>query len=258
MTFVEIYPPPDGAASEGAGSTITPLDAVGAEDRTTPDGQPWLLTNMIASADGATALEGVSGGLGGDADGNVFAALRAVADVIVVGASTVRLEDYRAPSGGSAEAAAARAARGQASRPLLVIVTASLSVDPDQRVFADPDYRPLVATVPGAPADRRAELADRADVFDCGTDQVDLPALLTELGGRGHRVVLSEGGPSLNGQLIADDLIDEWNLTLSPILAAGDSKRPAQGRPLPHPAVPMQLRRVWQADELLFCRWTRA
>lgn len=257
MTFIELYPPPEDAHA-GPDRTITPLDVVGDEERTAPRGRPWVLTNMIASADGATALDGVSGGLGGDADGMVFAALRAVADAIVVGASTVRLEDYRPPSGGSEEAAAARASRGQAPRPLLVIVTASLSVEPDQRSFTDSGYRPLVATVPSAPTDRRAALDERAEVIDCGIDQVDLSALLAELGRRGHRVVLSEGGPSLNGQLIADDLIDEWNLTISPILAAGDSKRPAQGPPLPHPAAPMKLRRVWQADELLFCRWTRS
>ncbi len=254
MTFVEIFPP----AGAGPSADITPLEAVGAEDRSAPTDRPWVLTNMIASADGATALDGVSGGLGGDADGRVFAALRAVADAIVVGASTVRLEDYRAPSGGSEEAAAARASRGQAARPLLVIVTASLSVDPDQRSFADPTHRPLVATVTDAPSDRRAALAERADIVDFGTDRVDLSELLAELGRRGHRVVLSEGGPSLNGQLIADDLVDEWNLTISPILAAGDSKRPAQGTSLPQPTSPMKLRRVWQADELLFCRWTRS
>ena len=130
---------------------------------------------MISSADGATALDGVSGGLGGPADLEVFVALRSVADAIVVGASTVRLEDYKAPGSGTEPVRAARARRNQASRPLLVIVTASLGLDPDQRLFAEPSYRPLIATVTDAPADRRAALAERADVVECGTGQVDLP-----------------------------------------------------------------------------------
>ena len=257
VTFTEIYPPST-AATTATGSTITPLVAVAEEERRHDAERPWVLSNMIASADGATALDGVSGGLGGPADGEVFTALRAVADAIVVGASTVRLEDYRAPTAGSPEVAQARAARGQLPRPQLVIVTASLGLDPEQRSFTEPDYRPLVATVTDAPAERRAALAERADVIECGTGRVDLPRLMAELGRLGHRVVLAEGGPSLNGQLVADDLLDEWNLTISPILAGGDSKRPAQGEPLPHPNASMQLRRVWQADDLLFCRWTRA
>lgn len=270
VTFTAIYPPPAngesdveppaGSAAEPGGETrpsIVPLDAVGSEERPPVDGRPWVLSNMIASADGATTVDGLSGGLGGPADAEVFAALRSVADAIVVGASTVRLEDYRPPGPGTEAAAAARAARGQAPRPLLVIVTASLGIDREQRSLIEADYRPLIATVTDAPADRRESLAERADLIECGTGQVSLPLLMTELGRRGHRVVLSEGGPSLNGQLVADDLIDEWNLTVSPILAGGNSKRPAQGQPLQHPSSPMRLRRVWQAHELLFCRWTR-
>jgi 5-amino-6-(5-phosphoribosylamino)uracil reductase len=69
--------------------------------------------------------------------------------------------------------------------------------------------------------------------------------------------VLSEGGPSLNGQLIAEDLIDEWNLTISPILAGGTSKRPATGQELLPPGLAMALDRVWHQDDLLFCRWIR-
>lgn len=255
VTIVVLHPPgedPDKIRH------VEPLEAVAAEDRPVSNERPWVFSNMISSADGATALEGVSGGLGGPADMQVFAALRGIADAILVGASTVRLEDYQPPGTGSTETVAARADRGQSPRPQLVIVTASLSLDPGQRVFGDPNYRPLIATVTDAPADRKSRLAERAEVVTCGTGQVDLPLLLGELGLRGHRLVLAEGGPSLNGQLVADDLIDEWNLTISPILAGGASKRPAQGPPLPHPTAAMRLRRVWQADDLLFCRWTRA
>lgn len=237
---------------------IDALAAVAAENRTPDTPRAWVLANMIASADGATAIGGVSGPLGGPADHEMFLALRSISDAIVVGATTVREEDYRPPGEGPPEVRAARAARGQAARPELVVVTASLSVGVDQRLFADPEYRPIIATVADAPADRRRELEEVADVIECGTGQVDLGRVITELGHRGARTVLSEGGPSLNAQLIADDLIDEWNLTISPILAAGSSRRPAQGAEVPHPVAPMSLCRVWQADELLFCRWVRA
>jgi riboflavin biosynthesis pyrimidine reductase len=181
-----------------------------------------------------------------------------VADVIVAGAATVRQERYR-PPGRSEQALAYRLERGQDPKPLIVVVTASLSLDPDLPLFADPGYRPLVATVETAPADRRQALAAVADIVTVGDEQVDLGRLVHLLGERGSSTILSEGGPTLNGQLIASELIDEWNLTLSPILAGGDAKRAARGpAQLSHPTTPMSLDRVWHDGDLLFCRWVRA
>lgn len=251
MAVIALYPQASAAA-------FAALEAVAGEDRSGPAGRPWVLSNMIASADGATAIGGVSGPLGRPADKEMFTALRAVSDAILVGATTAREEDYRPPGAGPDEVRAARVDRGQTPRPQLVVVTASLSIGADQRLFADPDYRPIVATVTDAPADRRRALEEVAEVIECGTGRVDLGRVVAELGQRGHGTILSEGGPSLNAQLIADDLVDEWNLTVSPILAAGSSRRPAQGTEVPHPVAPMTLSRVWQADELLFCRWVRA
>jgi riboflavin biosynthesis pyrimidine reductase len=237
---------------------VDPLTAVGAELRPAWPHRPWILTNMIASADGATSVSGRSGPLGGPADQSVFAALRSVSDAIVVGGQTVRAERYRAPGTGPGPVREARAARGQAPRPRLVVVTASLGLDPDLPLFDDPANRPIIATTASAPARRRDELAAVADIVEMGDDSVDLTSLLGELRRQGLRVVLSEGGPSLNAQLIAADLVDEWNLTVAPLLASGEAKRAAQGQPLDHPAAPMQLDRVWLADQLLFCRWVRS
>src|SRR5205823_3118949 len=62
---------------------------------------PWLLVNMISTVDGATAIAGKSGGLGGPADKRVFAAIRSLADFILVGAGTVRAENYGPPPAGA-------------------------------------------------------------------------------------------------------------------------------------------------------------
>jgi riboflavin biosynthesis pyrimidine reductase len=211
---------------------------------------------MIASSDGAITVGGLSGGLGSPADTEVFMALRSVSDAIVVGAATARQERYR-PPGGSKRVRARRAGRGQAPRPLLVVVTASLLLDGDLPMFSEAGYRPLIATVEAAPADRRATLSAVADVISVGADRVDLGQLMGELAGRGMQAVLVEGGPSLNAQLIAAELIDEWNLTLAPILVGAGPERAAAGPDLAHPITPMNLSRVWQEDDLLFCRWVR-
>ncbi len=248
--MIALYPPP-------SSGPLDPLAAIEAEDRPAPAGRPYVLSNMIESADGATALDGVSGGLGGPADQAVFGALRAIADMILVGSATVDAEDYRPPGPGSDAVQAGRRQRGQAARPTVVVVTASASLAPDRRLFSDPDNRPIVATVSAAPRERVAALAAVADVIECGEDSVDLTTLAGELHRRGARTVLSEGGPTLNAQLITDDLLDEWNLTIAPLLVAGDAKRPAHGRHPPTLERAMTLTRVWQADDLLFCRWLR-
>lgn len=242
---------------ESSDDRLDPLAAVAAEERPSPADRPWVMTNMIASADGATAVDGLSGKLGGPADFAVFTALRARADAILVGAATVRQERYRVPAADDERRQDLRRQRGQDPRPLITVVTGRLDLDPDLPLFTDDTYRPLILTGAAAPSEARSRLADVADVVTVGDDRVDLAAGLAELHRRGHRVVLAEGGPSLNGQLIADDLIDEWNLSISPLLASGSSARPAHG-PLPvGPPRDMSLARVWLADELLFCRWVR-
>ena len=243
---------------EATDDSFDPAEAVRGETRTPTAGHPWVMTNMIASADGATAVDGVSGALGGPADREMFMALRGAADALLVGASTVRHERYRPPSGGTDDQRGARMARGQAARPLLVVVTASLSLDPELPLFGEPGYRPLIITVESAPTSRRQALGEVADIVIAGDHQVDLRTALDQISGRGLDIVLAEGGPSLNGQLIAEDLVDEWNLSLSPLLAGGSSKRPATGAELVPPGRTMTLSRVWQQDQVLFCRWVRS
>lgn len=240
-----------------ADEQIDLLDAVAGDHRPPPPGRPWLMTNMIASADGATAVEGRSGALGGPADRLLFRALRSVSDAIVVGAGTARAERYGPPQPGTARMQAGRAARGQSPRPLLVVVTASLDLEPSLRLFEDPEHRPLIVTAGRAAPERRAALRGLAEVVDAGDDRVEPDALAALLGRRGIGVALCEGGPSLNGQLIAAGLLDEWNLTVAPLLVSGESARAAHGPPPLAPPGPMTLGRVLLADDLLFCRWVR-
>ncbi len=236
---------------------VDPATAIANEKRPPRANRPWVYTNMIASVDGGTAVDGLSGGLGGPADKSMFAALRSVADIILAGSTTVRDEEYKSPQG-TEDIRSARVARGQAARPRLAIVTSSLHLDRDLPLFNDPDNRPIILTSKSAPPDRRRELAAVSDVIEAGDEQVDLPLALRSLGATGARRVLSEGGPSLNGQLIADDLVDEWNLSISPHLLGANSRRAAVG-PVPSgPPHGMHLARVWSDDNFLFCRWVRS
>ena len=233
---------------------VDDVDAlVAAEVRPARPDRPWLLVNMVASLDGAIAVDGRSGSLGGPADKAMFAALRGIADVILVGAGTVRAEGYGPPRPSEA-VRAARRARGQAEVPRLAVVSRSLDLDPTAPCFAEANAPPCVVTCGAAPADRRSDLAAVATVVAVGDVEVDLAAALARLAADGAGVVLCEGGPSLNGDLAAAGLIDEWDLTVSPLLVGGTSARAVHGPALPDPSR-FALDRLLEADGLLLGRW---
>jgi riboflavin-specific deaminase-like protein len=237
---------------------VDPADLYPADARPAASGRPWLMINMITSIDGATATSGRSGGLGGPADRLVFAALRSVADIILVGAGTVRAESY-----GPVRLAEAQQSRrvdnGQAPVPRLAIVSRNLDLDASGPLFARGVDPPIVITSPGADRVRRTELTDAGvDLVLAGTgDDVDLVAALRTLGELDADVVLGEGGPTLNGALLAAGLIDEVCLTLAPQLVGGESARMLHGPPLDDLA-PFALRRMLEDDGFLFLRYTRA
>ena len=207
---------PDGPDFAGPAELLDVLDA----DRPrAPAHRPAVTTNMVMSLDGAYALEGRSGGLGSPGDKAMFLAQRSLADVVLVGASTVRAERYRRPSVGP-EAARVRARRGQAERPLLVIATRRAALPADLPLLSGGEPEPLVACPDSADI---SGLPDGVGVLRCGATEVDFTALLGTLHDRGARHVVCEGGPALLGQLAAADLVDEFLLTLSPRLVGGNS-----------------------------------
>jgi riboflavin biosynthesis pyrimidine reductase len=243
----------------------TPVDAVdpagtyGRDARPAPAGRPWVLVNMVASVDGsAVDADGLSGGLSGGADKAVFSAIRAVADVIVAGAATVVAEDY-GPSRPTAPVRRQRLARGQPAVPRIAVVSASLRLDPGQRLFRDatPEARPIVLTVENADPARRRALEPVAEVHAIGRDHLDWDRALAQLGAvTGARVVLCEGGPRTVAQLVAADLIDEVCVTVSPALVGGLGPRLAQG-PFGARGLALVLDRVLTEDGYLFLRYLR-
>jgi len=233
-----------------ASGPVDVLDMVLAEERSS-DGGPWVMFNMVASVDGATAVEGGSSALNDEDDKALFAALRTVPDVILVGAGTVRAENY-GPVDLDEERRARRTEQGMSPTPRLAIATASLSIEPDMRVFEDSENRPLIITSTEVSSDRIEAFADRAEVVQL--DDLDAASILESLGE--PNVVLCEGGPTLNGQLIVDGFIDEMNLTIAPKVAVGESHRIAHGEELLPPA-DMKLVRTLSGDRSLFLRYVR-
>jgi riboflavin biosynthesis pyrimidine reductase len=227
---------------------IDPLELVLADRRAATD-RPWVLMNMISAVDGASAVDGVSSGLGDDDDLAMFKAIRSVPDMILVGANTVAAEDY-SPVSLDPERRARRIDRGLAAVPVLAIVSGRLNIDPEARVFSNPEYRPMIITSTEADPTRLMMLGDAAEVVIL--DEMTPRTILRHLSAAA--VVLLEGGPRLNGQFIQSGLVDEANLTISPMLVSGNSARIAVG-PEAVPPIEMQLDRVLMGERSLFLRY---
>jgi riboflavin-specific deaminase-like protein len=222
--------------------------------RSPPDDRPWVLVNMVTSLDGATAVDGRSGDLGGPADKRVFGAIRSIADVILAGAATVRAEQYGPPRTPPAEQEA-RTARGQQARPRIAVLSGSLDLPLDSPLFQTPDARPIVITSGTADPARRRAVGAVAEIIEAGEARVDLAGALASLRRSGVEVVVCEGGPGVNGQLVAAGLVDELCLTVSPLVVGGASSRVAVG-PEATP-IGLRLAHLLTEDGLLFLRYVR-
>jgi riboflavin biosynthesis pyrimidine reductase len=216
---------------------------------------PWLRANMVSSADGAATLGGATKALSSEADRHVFALLRTLSDVILVGAATVREEHYNPVRPRELW----RHLRvGRSATPPIAVVSGRLDLDPQSPLItaAPADARTIVITTAQAPPDRRAELAVRADVIVAGEQAVDLVAAVSALADRGHQRVLAEGGPHLLAQLAEAGLMDELCLTIGPLMAGPGASRIVAGAPAAKPQE-LTLAHVLEDDGFLLCRYIR-
>ena len=198
-----------------------------------PDGLQscWVRANMISSVDGGATSGGKSGDLGSDGDRAVFATLRELADVVVVGASTAEVENYAGVQFGAAERLA-RQRRGQAEVPPIAVLTRSGHIDRDAKLFHRTEVTPLILTSSDAVDDTRQRLGALAEVLDASGEQrdsVDLRTALDLLAERGLVRVLTEGGPGILGLFTEADLLDELCVTVAPLVLGGKPGRIVTG-----------------------------
>jgi riboflavin biosynthesis pyrimidine reductase len=200
-----------------------------------PD-RPWVGLCMVASIDGSAVFEGTSGGLSNPTDAAVLGQLRRIADVVIVGAGTVRDEGYGAP---------------QKTGQRIGVVTRSADVDLSGELFAS--GAGFLITSEGTEVPSRS-----VDVLRAGRDEVDLAAAIRRLDEVSEvcRFVQAEGGPALNGALLEDDLLDELNVTTSATTVGGSGPRLATGAD--HRRDRYELRQLAIDEQsFLYARWLR-
>jgi riboflavin-specific deaminase-like protein len=231
-------------------------DALTADDalrdwRDEPVGEGVAL-NMIASVDGRIAVGGRSAPLGSPADRALFHALRARADAVMAGAGTVRIERY-GPIIKRAEVRARRRAEGLPEQPLAVIVSRSLAIDPTVPLLADPGSTVVVLTPSGGELEG---CAARIEYVRTATLREGLAELRARFG---VRRILCEGGPSLNGTLAQEGLIDELFLAIAPLLVGEtEGARAIVEDGAPGTPVPLELRSLLAHEDQLFARYASA
>jgi riboflavin biosynthesis pyrimidine reductase len=221
--FTRLLPEPAGDLTAADVASVVP-------DAAPPD-RPFLLVNMIATADGRATIAGRTAPIANRADYELFHALRTRVDAVMVGAQTVRVESY-----GPMEATA-------------VLVTRSVQVPADVGLLQASGNRVVVLTpspdaeLPPCPAQvsyLRAPLEE------------GVRRLRTELG---LESVLCEGGPHLLGTLLQARLVDELHLVIASRLAGGpDPLTIVEGAAL-DPPVDLRLLSLHESGAYVFLRY---
>ena len=177
---------------------------------------------MVASLDGKVTVAGTERGLGSPADRRLMQELRVHADVALNGAGTLRASGTSSRLDAE-ELEAIRLSRGLSQQPIAAVISRSGNLPLDRAFFTTPEaFDAVVYLSESAPADRRSAIAAT------GRPVVDVPegdefqaALIHMHDKLGARLLLVEGGPTINGELFRLDLVDEFFLTLGPIVVGG-------------------------------------
>jgi riboflavin-specific deaminase-like protein len=180
--------------------------------------RPYTIVNFVASADGHAAYRGRSRWLSDEADRELFHGLRERVDAVMAGTGTLRAERYgrmvRDP-----ERRARRAASGLNPEPLSVVVSRSGDVPTDIPLFSDSGSRVVVFTPAALDT---SGLAAAVDVVRLDAGELTLTTMMRRLrSAYDVRSLLCEGGPTLFGALLQENLVDELFLSLAPKLTGG-------------------------------------
>ncbi|MGH2959001.1 MAG: dihydrofolate reductase family protein, partial [Solirubrobacterales bacterium] len=209
--------------------------------------RPYVIVNMVATADGQGRIGKNTAELGDAGDADLFATLRERVDCVMAGVGTISAESYNAPATKS-EVQERRAAAGLALRPLLATITRSGKLPTNAPLFGDSDLRVAVFS------DEELDLAG----VQARVDRIDTTSLPEVLRSLRHdydvRSLLLEGGPHLNTPFFAAELIDELFLTVAPVLIGNADPFPIIAGPLPRNQQ-LHLVSAFSGDEHLYLRY---
>ena len=214
--------------------------------------RPFVRFNFVSSIDGSAQADGLSAKLGSKGDQRIFALLRRLADVIVVGAGTVRAEGYEGDLV-SAEDREWRTRNGLSAHPALALISAGLHLNPSAEIFSQSPVPVIVFTTVEVTDEQRESYGNGVELIQVperegGCDPKEVVDHLTQ---RGLGFVHCEGGPHIFGQFMAAGMVDSACLSYSPVVVAGNGMRIAA-----HARQTFQrfsLNHLFEEESMLFC-----
>jgi riboflavin biosynthesis pyrimidine reductase len=241
-TFTRLYPD----RAEG----LTAVDVASRLPGPIPDDRPFVCLNMVATADGRATFKGRAGTIANRADYELFHAIRARMDGILVGAETIRIESYgRAIN--NAEARERREREGKPSDIVTVVASRSVSLPPDVGLLRAKENVVVLLT-----PSEDAVLADGAAATVQYLRDADIVEgvrrLRTELG---LKAIVCEGGPNLNATLLPAGVVDELLLVYAPKLVGGEDPLTILTGPELDPPIDLELITLHESGGYLFCRY---
>ncbi len=187
-----------------------------------PPDRPYVLVNMVMSADGKIVIEGTERGLGSVADQVLMRALRANVDAVLNGASTLRKSGSN-PGLGDPVLEASRGVRGLARTPLGVVLTRSGELPLDSPFFTSDAFDAIVFATSAMAGGALERLRGAGRTVEVVPQEDAVSAMLRLLRQQyGVRWLLCEGGARLNGHLFDEGLADECFVTVAPRIVGGD------------------------------------
>ena len=214
---------------------------------------PRVVACWIASLDGRSTLARRSSGLGNAADRAVFRGLRAQADAILVGSRTLAIERYRRP-GRNPRLRERRAALGLAEEPTVLVVSREPSLPLEIPLLQDPAAKVRILTWGDA---ELPPLPAMVDVTRLPRGAQRMRGALAAARAAGIGSIVCEGGPTLLGLLIAEDLLDELVVTTAPMFV-GAGEEPVVRDSIPHPLRRFRLAALYRGEDHAFARYVRA
>lgn len=177
---------------------------------------------MVMSADGKVVVEGTEQGIGSTVDQRLMREIRVNADVVLNGAGTLRLSGASPRLGGDAALEELRLKRDKTRFPIGATLSRTGDLPLERIFFTARDFEAVVYLSSDVPAAKREAITATGRPVVLLPPGQEVGAMLRHMRRElGAAVLLLEGGPSLNAQFFALDAIDEFFLTLGPVIIGG-------------------------------------
>lgn len=192
--------------------------------------RPWVIANMAMTLDGKISTsERLEISISGKEDLQRRDQLRTLVDGVLVGGRTLEVDD---PSliVYDENLVQGRIAAGRSAQPIGIAISKTCNISRDSNFLNCVSDKRIVFTTSLADYQSIQTIKDRANVSVMGEEKVDLPKALHRLSDLGLQTILVEGGGSIMFEMLKHDFIDEFFISVNPIIFGGkDAPTPVDG-----------------------------